>query len=36
MLLQAAKDIDPKWEGPVPLDWADADAYEQQRTGGKG
>lgn len=23
MLLQAAKDIDPKWKGPMPLDWAD-------------
>jgi hypothetical protein len=36
MLLQAAKDINPKWEGPVPLDWADEEAwYERCQTGGQ-
>jgi hypothetical protein len=31
MLLQAAKDVDPKWEGPVPLDWADEAAWSNQQ-----
>jgi hypothetical protein len=34
MLLQAARDIDPKWEGPMPLDWADEAAWYGQQTGG--
>ena len=30
MLLQAAKDIDPEWTGPMPLDWADEAAWHEQ------
>lgn len=36
MLLQAAKDLDAKWEGPMPMDWADEVAWYEgpARSGG--
>lgn len=30
MLLQAAKDIEPKWKGPIAMDWADEAAWYEQ------